>query len=50
MTPKKREDCSRLRNNVGVDSLKSTLETEDNVLRAEHIDPIDVTSSAMFYT
>jgi len=27
---------------VGVDSLKSILETEDHVLRAEHMDPINV--------
>jgi hypothetical protein len=31
-------------NNAGANSPKSTLETEDHFLRAEHIDPINVVS------
>jgi hypothetical protein len=35
--PEKSERSSRYQNSVGVDSPKSTLETEDHVLRDEHI-------------
>ena len=41
-TPEKFEDWSHYQNSVGVHSAKSALETEDLVLRAEHIDPISV--------
>jgi hypothetical protein len=34
------EGSSRYQNGMGVDSLKSTLEIEDHVLKAENIDPI----------
>jgi len=36
------EGCSRYQNNVGADSPKSSMGTEDHVPRAEHMDPINV--------
>ena len=41
-TPEKFEGSSCYQSNAGVDLPKSTLETEDHVLSAEHIDPINV--------
>jgi hypothetical protein len=38
--PEKCESSSHYQNSTGADSLKSTLETEDHVPKAEHIDPI----------
>jgi len=38
----KSEGWSRYQNNVGADSPKSGMETEDHVPRAEHMDPINV--------
>jgi len=40
--PEKFEGSSRYQNSAGADLPKSALETEDHVLRAEHIDPINV--------
>jgi len=38
------EGSRRYRNSAAADSLKSAMETEDHVPRAEHIDPINVAS------
>jgi len=40
--PENCDSSSHYQNNAGVDLLKSTLETEDHVSRAEHIDSINV--------
>jgi hypothetical protein len=41
-TPEMFESSSRQQNSARADSTKSTLETEDHVPRAEHIDPYNV--------
>ena len=41
--PEKCEGSSRYKNSAGANLLKSSLETEDHVLRADHINPLNVT-------